>query len=103
MTANVVLQGEAGSRVAMVPSAAIYHAQDGRPAVWVYDPGKRTVSLRPVTLEGFREEGALVASGLANGEWIVAAGAHKLREGQAVTPWEGDGAPTPAAPSAPRA
>lgn len=103
MTANVVLQGEAGSLTALVPSTAIYHAQDGRPAVWIYDPAKRTVSLRAVTLGGFREEGALVASGLANGEWIVAAGAHKLREGQAVTPWEGDGAPTPAAPAPPRA
>ena len=103
MTANVVLQGEAGSLTALVPSTAIYHAQDGRPAVWIYDPAKRTVSLRVVTLGGFREEGALVASGLANGEWIVAAGAHKLREGQAVTPWEGDGAPTPAAPAPPRA
>jgi membrane fusion protein, multidrug efflux system len=103
MTANVVLQGEAGSLTALVPSTAIYHAPDGRPAVWIYDPAKRTVSLRPVTLGGFREEGALVASGLANGEWIVAAGAHKLREGQAVTPWEGDGSPSPAAPAAPRA
>ena len=102
MTANVVLQGEAGSLTALVPSTAIYHASDGRPAVWIYDPAKRTVSLRAVTLGGFREEGALVASGLANGEWIVAAGAHKLREGQAVTPWEGDGSPSPAAPAAPR-
>jgi len=103
MTANVVLQGEAGSRIAMVPSTAIYHDQGGKPAVWIYDPAKRTVSLRAVTLEGYREEGVLVAAGLADGDWIVAAGAHKLREGQPVTPWEGDGAPSPAAPGAPRA
>lgn len=103
MTANVVLQGEAGSAIALVPSAAIYHAQDGRPAVWIYDPAKRTVSLRAVTLGGYREEGVLVASGLANGDWIVAAGVHKLREGQLVAPWEADGAPSPAASAAPRA
>ena len=103
MTANVVLQGEAGSAIALVPSSAIYHAQDGRPAVWIYDPAKRTVSLRAVTLGGYREEGVLVASGLANGDWIVAAGVHKLREGQLVAPWEADGAPSPAASAAPRA
>jgi RND family efflux transporter MFP subunit len=100
MTANVVLQGEAGSRVAMVPSTAIYHDKEGKPAVWIYDPAQRTVSLRAVTVEGYREEGVLVAAGLADGDWIVAAGAHKLREGQPVTPWEGDGAPSPAAPAA---
>ena len=45
MTANVVLQGEAGSLTALVPSTAIYHAQDGRPAVWIYDPARRTVEV----------------------------------------------------------
>ena len=35
---------------ALVPSSAIYHADDGKPAVWIYDPATRTVSLRPVTL-----------------------------------------------------
>lgn len=103
MTANVVLQGEAGSPVALVPSTAIYHGHEGRPAVWVYDPARRTVGLRAVTLGGFREEGTLVASGLADGEWVVAAGAHKLREGQEVVPWEGDGTPSPMAPATPRA
>jgi multidrug efflux system membrane fusion protein len=87
----------------MVPSTAIYHDRDGKPAVWIYDPAKRTVSLRAVTVEGYREEGVLIASGLADGDWVVAAGAHKLREGQAVTPWEGDGAPSPSAAGAPRA
>ena len=94
MTANVVLQGSADVATALVPSSSIYHAQDGKPAVWIYDPAARTVTLRTVTLEAFREDGALVAAGLADGEWIVAAGVHKLRVGQTVRPWEGDGAPT---------
>jgi RND family efflux transporter MFP subunit len=102
MTANVVLQGGAERATALVPSSAIYHAQDGKPAVWIYDPLSRTVTLRTVMLDAFREDGALVASGLAEGEWIVAAGVHKLRAGQAVKPWQGDGAPAPTASATPR-
>lgn len=103
MTANVVLQGEAGGAAALVPSSAITHQSDGKPAVFVYDAASGTVSLRPVTLGAFREDGTLVEAGLADGEWIVAAGAHKLRAGQPVKPWEGDGAPQPTASAAPRA
>jgi RND family efflux transporter MFP subunit len=103
MTANVVLQGGTEPATALVPSSAIYHAEDGKPAVWIYDPATRKVSLREVTLDAFREDGALVAAGLADGEWIVAAGVHKLRAGQTVKPWESDGAPSPTASAAPRA
>lgn len=103
MTANVVLQGASDEAAALVPSSAIYHGEDGRPAVWIFDPAQRTVSLRAVTLGGFREDGALVSSGLAEGEWIVAAGVHKLRAGQQVKPWDAGAAPAPVASAAPRA
>ncbi|HET9338571.1 MAG TPA: efflux RND transporter periplasmic adaptor subunit [Casimicrobiaceae bacterium] len=103
MTANVVLQGGTEPATALVPSSAIYHAEDGKPAVWIYDPATRKVSLREVTLDAFREDGALVGAGLADGEWIVAAGVHKLRAGQTVKPWESDGAPSPTASASPRA
>ncbi len=36
----------------------------------------------------YREDGAVVTSGVANGEWIVAAGVHKLVPGQVVRPYE---------------
>jgi RND family efflux transporter MFP subunit len=89
MTANVLAQGEADtSSSALVPSASIYHAEDGKPAVWIYDPAAGTVALRRVELDAFREDGALLSSGVKDGEWIVAAGVHKLRAGQAVKPWE---------------
>jgi RND family efflux transporter MFP subunit len=102
MTANVLVQGAGEGPAALVPSSAIYHAEDGKPAVWVYDPATRTVAIRNVTLGAFREDGALVADGLANGEWIVAAGVHKLRAGQVVKPWEGEGVPSPTASAAKR-
>ena len=104
MTANVLAQGATDvSQAALVPSASIYHAEDGKPAVWIYDPAAGTVALRRVELDAFREDGALLASGVKDGEWIVAAGVHKLRAGQAVKPWESADVPTPTASAKPRA
>jgi RND family efflux transporter MFP subunit len=101
MTANVVLEHRGASAGALVPSTAIYHDADGKPAVWVYDAAAGTVALRPVTIEAFREDGALVSSGLRAGELVVAAGVHRLVAGQRVKPWDGErGAPASAQASA---
>jgi multidrug efflux system membrane fusion protein len=97
MSANVVLLGAEGGRAALLPPGALYQAVDGRPAVWVYDPAGGKLSLRPVVISQYREDGVVVASGVASGEWIVAAGANKLHEGQRVRPYEGPGRPAPAA------
>jgi RND family efflux transporter MFP subunit len=93
MTANVVVDGAAGTAAALLPPASIYHGADGKPAVWIYDPAKKTVALRPVAISQFREDAVIVTSGVANGEWVVAAGVNKLRPGQLVRPYESaDGA-----------
>jgi RND family efflux transporter MFP subunit len=100
-TANVAAAAP-GTRNALVPLTSIYHAPDGGPAVWVYDPAGRKVVLRTVELGPYREDGAIVTAGLAGGEWIVAAGVNKLQEGQAVRPYEAPGKPSPDAPVATR-
>jgi RND family efflux transporter MFP subunit len=109
MSANVIVVGSGSGTSALVPSAAIYQRADGRPAVWVFDPAAGTVSLRAVELGTFREDGVVVTRGLADGEWVVAAGVNKLEEGQRVQPYEQPGkaapvkvAPVPAAPIAAR-
>ena len=94
MTANVVVQGREPKGTALLPLTSIYR-KDSDPAVWVYDPVSHKVSLRPVTVAQYREDGVLVASGLAAGEWVVAAGVHKLRDGEVVRPYEGAGAAAP--------
>ena len=94
MTANVVVQGREPSDAALLPLTAIYR-KDGNPAVWVYDPSSKKVGLRSITIAQYREDGVLVERGLAAGEWVVAAGVHKLREGETVRPYEG-GAAVPA-------
>jgi RND family efflux transporter MFP subunit len=102
MTATVGLIAEGAAQVALLPPASLYR-QDDRPAVWVYDPATQKVALRPVTVAKYREDGVVVTSGLAAGEWVVAAGVHKLRPGQTVRPYEGGPrSPDAAAPPRPK-
>jgi membrane fusion protein, multidrug efflux system len=41
----------------------------------------------PVTIGQYREDGVVVTSGVRDGDWIVAAGVHKLLPGQVVKPY----------------
>ncbi|MFO1397187.1 MAG: efflux RND transporter periplasmic adaptor subunit [Burkholderiales bacterium] len=88
MTANVGLLTATGTPLPVVPLTAMYH-KDGQPAVWRFDPASGQVSLAPVTIGQYREDGIVLASGVAHGDWIVAAGVHKLVPGQVVRPYEG--------------
>jgi multidrug efflux system membrane fusion protein len=101
MTANVALISAEPTSASLLPLTSIYR-KDGQPAVWIYDAQAQKVSLRPVVIGQYREDGVLVTSGVASGEWVVAAGVHKLREGETVRPFEGAGerVPTAAAPTA---
>lgn len=84
MTANVLLRRPGGAASTLLPSAAIFQSS-GQPAVWLIK-ADNTVELRPVEVLAFREDGALVGKGLANGDKVVAAGVHKLIAGEAVRP-----------------
>lgn len=87
MTANVVLRMNDESTDALLPLTALYHAPDGKPAVWVYDPATHKVALRAVTVAQYREDGMLVSAGLAANEQVVSAGVNKLVPGQEVRPY----------------
>ncbi len=81
MTANVAFTGAAEPRI-VVPMAALLQKGDVA-AVWVI--GKdNAVTQRPVEVERYGEAGAVIKSGLAAGELIVAAGAFKLTAGEKV-------------------
>jgi len=54
-----------------------------------------------VSVAGYRENGIVVTAGVVAGEWIVAAGVHKLRAGQSVRPYEAPGRAVPSAPTVP--
>jgi multidrug efflux system membrane fusion protein len=88
MTANVGLLAPGNASAALLPLTSIYQ-KDGQPAVWRFDPVSRQVSLVPVAIGQFREDGVVVTSGVRHGDWIVSAGVHKLIPGQIVRPYEG--------------
>ncbi|HTE36168.1 MAG TPA: efflux RND transporter periplasmic adaptor subunit [Reyranella sp.] len=85
MTASLILARPDSELLAEVPLSAIFQ-QGKEPAVWVVDKATSTVSLRPVTISRWRDETALIASGVNNGDVVAAAGVHKLEPGQKIRP-----------------
>lgn len=81
MTASVTLGGNNSQQAVSIPLAAIYQSDD-KPAVWVVTG--ETLALRPVITGDFGNGTVQVLSGLEQGERIVIAGVHKLKEGQSV-------------------
>ena len=87
MTATLTLSRSEGTPLAEVPLAAIFQ-QGTQPAVWVVDRASGKVALRPVTIARWRDDTALIASGVSDGEIVATAGVHKLEPGQKVRPVE---------------
>jgi len=85
MTARVFFTDATAPAAVLIPLAALYE-KDGKTAAWVIDPKTHKVSLREVRVGKYREDGVSVISGLMPGDWIVAAGVHKLVAGQPVRP-----------------
>ncbi len=82
-TAAVAFPGATSDGVVLPHGAVIQ--RDGKAEVWVVaDNGK--VEPRTVELGGFREDGAVIKSGLVDGDQVVVVGAHKLVPGQQVKP-----------------
>ena len=74
----------AGIPVIKLPTSAL--KQDGRTtAVWVLDRASMTVKSQPVEITTADGNDAIIASGLAPGMLVVAAGVHVLQAGQKVT------------------
>jgi RND family efflux transporter MFP subunit len=69
--------------VIQLPGTALTQSE-GRPAVWVVDPGKKTVSLVPVTVGHYDTSSAVVAQGLKDGDLVGTGGLQALRPGQEV-------------------
>jgi membrane fusion protein, multidrug efflux system len=69
--------------VIALPGTALTQSE-GKPAVWVVDPSKKTVSLVPVTVGHYDSSSIIVADGLRDGDLVVTAGVQALRPGQEV-------------------
>jgi len=86
-TARVLLAPSAAGAVTLIPLGSVFQ-QGQQPAVWLIGHDGR-VHLRQIKVAAWREDGVAVSGGLAEGERIVAAGAHKLVEGEVVRVAEG--------------
>ncbi len=86
-TARVLLKNTSGGALTLIPLGSVFQ-KGTQPAVWLLGPDGH-VHLRPIQVAAWREDGVAVSGGLAEGERIVAAGAHKLVEGEAVRVAEG--------------
>jgi multidrug efflux system membrane fusion protein len=75
-----------GADALAVPLAAVQRAPQGGAAVWIVDPRTGRVRLAPVKLGAYREDSVPVLAGVSAADWVVAAGGHLLREGEAVAP-----------------
>ena len=69
-----------------LPISAVFQ-RDGKSQVWVVGADKR-VSLRALEVQAFRDDQAVIKSGLANGEQVVVVGAQTLIAGSEVNPVE---------------
>lgn len=88
MTAQVRFKNHDKRDQLIVPLSAIFQ-QGNQAAVWVV-AADHSVSLRPVQVAAYRDNGAVIASGVAAGERIVSAGVHKLSAGEKIRVIEGE-------------
>jgi membrane fusion protein, multidrug efflux system len=84
MTANVAFVSATASDQVAVPLSALYQQGD-KTSVWHVGADNKLARM-PVTVVKYRENAALIKGSLKAGDLIVAAGVHKLREGQTVKP-----------------
>lgn len=87
MTARVKLRisgndASKGGGAYLVPLTAIFQQGD-QAAVWIV-AADHSVSLRPVVVSAYLDDGALISSGVVPGDRIVSAGVHKLSAGEKI-------------------
>lgn len=83
MSVAVGLPDPAAVPVVRVPLQAVT-ARGDEHFVYVYRAEDSTVHAQPVTVKQFREDGADISNGLADGDRIVTAGVQRLIDGQTV-------------------
>lgn len=89
MTATVHLTPSGSMEGYAVPLTSLARAE-GRPAVWIVNPTTGALKLSTVTVLEYRNETAVLTTGVAPGDWVVTAGVQKLDAGLQVRLWEGN-------------
>lgn len=81
LSADVRLQDSTAAK-SLVPLSALMQTAD-KVTVWVVDKENK-VTPRVVKVDRYLDEGAMISEGLVQGDVIVAAGGHKLHDGETV-------------------
>lgn len=86
MTATLFATRPRDGQIARLPLTSLTQ-RAGDPAVWVLASSGDRLELRPISVAGYAADQVIVAAGLAQGEQVVTAGAHKLDAQQKVRVW----------------
>ena len=92
-SARVYVQEKGELAALNIPLSAVQRGDKGATAVWVVDTQTGKARSQPVQLGRLGASEVPVLGGLKAGDWVVAAGGHLLREGQAVKPVDRDNRP----------
>lgn len=85
-TVYLALEQRIDNPLITLPASALDSDENGDFRVWVYDPGEGVVSPHKVTVGETLDDSVLITSGLEADVSVVAAGAHRLRDGMRVKP-----------------
>ena len=83
MTAGVKVEDAADPSELLLPMTALYHT-GMETAVWVVDPRTRKLTLAPVRVDRYRDDGVVIGAGLAAGQEVVLRGVNELYQGERV-------------------
>lgn len=83
---NILYKDFTETNRVIVPITAVMEPDaEHKTIVWVLDKTTMTVNQREVVLQGFGSQSTIeIDEGLENGEWVVTAGIHRLKDGQKV-------------------
>jgi RND family efflux transporter MFP subunit len=71
-----------------IPMAAVSIGADGQRSLWRYDAASGRVHAVPVSVREIRNDDAVVAGAVAEGDRVVAGGSQFMKEGMAVRPMD---------------
>lgn len=84
--APVVGTATPGSVQAIILPWTALSSLEGKPAVWVWQPKDRTISLRAVSVLAYETGRIILDGGIETGEVVVTSGSKQLRPGEIVEP-----------------
>lgn len=82
--ATVIGKVELSAGLSVAVPAAAMTSEDGVPAVYLLEPGSKTIQRRKVTVARIEDGRVFIGAGLDSGQLVVTAGVTKLRPGQLV-------------------